>query len=158
MTTIAYRFGILAADSRATCEAEGMGTHTTHSQKLFSKEIGRLGSRRRVWIALAGDNGPGLLLLDWYSGPNSGKLPVPAQWRMDVDLAALVLDDGELYYVDEYLRPERLDVEHMAIGTGAQAALAVMRYDPDCSAADAVAAASQVDPYTGGPIVTSEEA
>lgn len=157
MTTIAFRFGVLAADTRETCQTEAAGEYFVETQKLFRKVLGTGKRKRTVWIATAGNTSPGLAFVEWYGSRK--RLPPKLRTAGDAEgggFTALVLDGDELMELSENMQPEKIVAECYAIGSGAKAAIAVMLHDPRCTAAQAVAAAARVDPYTGGKIVTSK--
>lgn len=141
MTTIAYRKGIIAADSRVTIESEAGGSRMFKSEKLFRKG--------KAIIALAGESEPGLVFLDWYgTGRDAPSVLISA----DADFTALVLTRKGLFEYGKYCRPERVLGDFHAIGSGAKAALGAMHMGAD--ARTAVRVACKIDPYSAGPIVT----
>ena len=144
MTTIAYRDGVLAADSRLTADS---GKHTC--KKLFRKRITEGKKTFEVIIATAGHSSSGMVFHDWYG---SGK-PIPdVLIHHGGDFLCLVLRPDGLYEYDLYCRGERIEEEFYAIGSGAMAALAAMHCGK--SAVDAVRIAARIDTYTGGRIVS----
>jgi ATP-dependent protease HslVU (ClpYQ) peptidase subunit len=147
MTTIAYRDGVLAADSRLTVDyGSGARKHTT--KKLFRKRITEGKKSYDVIIATAGESSPGMVFLDWYG---SGK-PIPDMFlHMGGDFTCLVLTPKGLYEYDVYCRGELIEEEFYAVGSGSMAALAAMHCGK--SAVEAVRIASRIDPYTGGRII-----
>lgn len=168
MTTIAFRNGILAADSCETFENDdaAYGTSQNSCNKLF-----RVGP---FVVALQGDSTPGMLWLRWfensgdyfnqdgdvYSGPpvNLARVPENLTERFlaqDADFTAVVLDeDGDLFEYDKWGIPVPVTSEYYACGSGAKAALGAMH--AGASAENAVLAACAHDPYTKLPVKTSE--
>lgn len=146
MTTIAYRDGIIAADSRVTYGEDGSArVHTC--KKLFRKTITQGKKQFDVIIATAGEASPGLVFVDWYG---SGK-PVPDIFlHLGGDFLCLVLTPQGLFEFDVYCRGEEVSDDFYAIGSGAKAALGAMHCGK--SAVEAVRIAARIDPYTGGRI------
>lgn len=147
MTTIAYRKGILAADSQVTFGGDASGAIKGTCQKLFRKTIKSGRKTRTVILATAGESSPGMVFVDWYG--TGGARP---DLLKDTDFTCLVLEPDGLYEVDSLCRPERILAPFYAIGSGAKAALAAMHCGK--SAREAVAIAAKLDPYTGGRIVS----
>ena len=56
MTTIAYKNGIVAADSRVTVECEAGGHRVFSSKKLFRKVVEFQGEVQEVILATAGES------------------------------------------------------------------------------------------------------
>ena len=147
MTTIAYRDGILAADSRLTVD-HGSGARKHTCKKLFRKRVGEGKKAYDVIIATAGESSPGMVFVDWYG---SGK-PVPDLFlHLGGDFLCLVLSPSGLFEYDVYCRGEPIEEEFYAVGSGSMAALAAMHCGK--SAIEAVRVASRIDSFTGGRIV-----
>jgi hypothetical protein len=137
MTTIAYSRAerVLAADSR----------QTFHSRPIKCEKLYR---RAGAVIALAGDEGPGLLFLDWYG---SGRARPELLVTGEGDFEALVLDDKKrLWRFDKWCRGERIRARYFAIGTGADIALGAM--EAGASARAAVRIACMHDINSGLPV------
>ena len=148
MTTIAYRGGIIAADSRATYTSEAAGSRVHACKKLFRKRVGEGRKAHDVIIATAGETSPGMVFVDWYG---TGK-PVPELFlHLGGDFTCLVLTPRGLFEYDVYCRGEPIEEEFYAIGSGAKAALGAMHAGK--SAVEAVRIACRIDPYSGGRIV-----
>lgn len=148
MTTIAFRAGILAADSRLTYSTEEGGGRKFKCVKLFRKTIGKK-KKRDVIIATAGESSPGMVFVDWYG---TGK-PVPDVFlNIECDFTCLILEPDGLYEADRFCRPDKIIEPFYAIGSGCKEALAAMHCGK--SAAEAVAIAAIIDPYTGDEIRT----
>jgi len=143
LTTIAYKDGVIAADSCATDEgSETAGAVKTQCEKLFRKIV----DGRNVIIATAGETAPGLTFVQWYG---SGKKR-PSRLA-DADFTVLVLDDGVLYESGPWCVLEKVMAPFYAIGSGRKCALAAMACGK--TALEAVEVASLFDPYTAGPFV-----
>lgn len=143
MTTVAYRGGILAADSRATHGDAGATTAT----KLFRKRIGR----REHLVGVAGDLYAALIFIDWY-GTAETKRPEQFADLFDAgeDFGALIWDGKSLWECNRLCRMVRVEEPYFAVGSGAQFALAAM----DCgkSAREAVRIACRRDNNSGLPV------
>ena len=148
MTTIAYRDGILAADSWATYD-EGAGARKHTCVKLFRKQIAEGRKKFEVIIATAGESSPGLLFVDWYG---TGEKPPIMLEQHGGDFSCLILTPYGLFEADMFCRPEQVLDPFYAVGSGAKCALAAMACGK--SAIDAVRIAAKYDPYTGGRIVS----
>ena len=149
MTTIAYRDGILAADSWATYSSEAGGARRHVCTKLYRKTVGEGKKTREVIIGTAGESAPACVFVDWFG---SGR-PIPeVLLQLGGDFACLVLTHDGLFEADVYCRLDRVQEEFFAIGSGAKAALAAMHCGK--SAIEAVRIAARIDPYTGGRIVS----
>lgn len=152
MTTIAYRDGILAADSRVTHDTEGGGTRVFKCQKLYRKVV-KLGEvEEEVILATAGESSPGELFVEWFG---SGKDVTDMRDTFvlgQADFQVLVLKRDGLYEVDMYCKPIKVLDKFYAVGSGAKAALAAMHMGAD--AKKAVEIACRIDPYTAAPITT----
>jgi hypothetical protein len=148
MTTIAYRDGVLAADSRLTVDY-GSGARKHFCRKLFRKKITEGKKSYDVIIATAGESSPGMVFVDWYG---SGK-PVPDLFlHLGGDFTCLVLTPKGLFEYDVYCRAEEIEEDFYAVGSGSMAALAALHCGK--SALEAVRIAMRIDPYTGGRIIT----
>lgn len=145
MTTIAFREGIIAADSQYTYESEAGGNRKHPCPKLFRKTIK---SGESVIIATQGDGSAGLVFVDWYG---SGKKPPVVISHNLPDFTCLVLRKGGLFEYDAYCRPYEITLPFYAIGSGANAALGAMHMG--ASAVQAVEIACQIDSYSMGPVV-----
>lgn len=151
MTVIAYRSGILAADSRESTEGEAGGISYTTCEKLFRKRVGR----RDVLIGTAGGSYLGMVFVDWYQG-RSTKFSEPPAVLRDADLAEdfeiLLVEEHGVYTVNHLCRPVKIIEPFAAIGCGRKAALALMHHG--ASARKAVELTCRVDPLCGFPIRT----
>lgn len=149
MTTIAYRKGVIAADSRTTIETEGGGARMFLCEKLFRKAVTIDGVLQEVIVATAGESSPGMVFLDWFG---TGKEPPDRLIDGEADFTCLVLQQDGLYEYDAWCRGIKIEDEFYAIGSGAKAALGAMQMG--ASAARAVEVACKIDPYSGPPITS----
>lgn len=144
MTTIAFKDGILAADSCATVSGDQSGDIKAQCKKLYRKTTA---DGRQVIIATAGDSFPGIAFVDWYG---SGK--EPPERIADSDFTVLILVDGALYESDGWCLLEEVVSPYYAIGSGRKCAMAAMACGK--TAIEAVEIAAMFDPYTAGPFVS----
>lgn len=147
MTTIAYRDGVLAADSLTHATTESAGEVLYPCEKLFRRTVGRGKQRREVLIGTAGEASPSSLFVEWYG---SGK-PRPKCFKK-ADFQILLVEPTGVFETDESCVLQRVVGPYHAIGSGRKAAFAAMACGK--TALEAVAIAAMFDPYTGGEIVT----
>jgi len=138
VTTLAYRAGVLAADSALTTSSEAGGDRLSECVKLHRK--------RSAVIGLYGESGPDLAFLEWY-----GSRRRPPQELQTADFGAVVLTPRGLFHYDGWCRAEILSGEFYAWGSGAKAALGALW--AGCSAQRAVEIACQVDPFSRPPVL-----
>ena len=141
MTTIAYKDGIIAADSQESDEG------------YLAK-----GDTRKLWeisgdlIGLSRGSYAGLLFIEWYRG-NINEDTIALRLQDDDDFEALVIEgNGKIYTYNRYLAPDRKHLKHYAIGCGWKCAMVAM--DLGCNAVDAVKLASRYDLFSGGKVKT----
>jgi hypothetical protein len=145
VTTIAYRRGVLAADSLACTE-----TQKSLCQKLYRRIVTIGGLSQEVIIATAGESSPGLRFLDWYCGERESTPEIFVTG--DAEFNVLVLTRDGLFEYDAWCRGEKIIDDVYAIGSGAAAAMGAMR--AGASAKRAVQIACTIDPYTGPPVLS----
>jgi hypothetical protein len=150
MTTIAFRDGVMAADSCISLQTEAGGARKFRCEKLYRKFVKNArGKTETVIIGLAGESAPGLVFLDWY-GTDKDK---PTDLiEGGADFTALILTKRGLFEADAYCRPEKILNRFYAVGSGAKAAMGAMH--AGATAIGAVKIAARIDPYTAGPFVT----
>lgn len=142
MSTIVYRDGILAGDSRAFS-----GSRTPIGAKI---KIAELEDGVLVGVSTT-QPGLGEAFIDWYAtGCQPSERPDMGQQGFD----ALVIDaDANVFfYNDSFMPSGPLLVDYIAIGSGAEYALGAMAAGK--TAEEAVEIASGLDVWTGGPIFT----
>jgi hypothetical protein len=146
MTIIAYRDGIVAADSRLSYSSSAGGDRHGLCEKLYRV--------RNSIVALSGDDA-GLEFLRWYR--KGAKKKVSELLTSDADFMAWIINaKGELWEYGKWLEGEKVVFDPRypfhAMGCGAKAALGAMHMG--ATAAEAVEIACRIDPFCGGPIVT----
>lgn len=149
MTTIAYRNGVIAADSRTTLETEGGGARMFLCEKLFRKQVVLKGVAQEVIIATAGESSPGMVFVDWFGSRK--KPPIDDFLTGEADFTCLVLQHDGLWEYDAWCRGVKILDEFYAIGSGAKAALGALHMG--AGARKAVELACRIDHYSGLPVV-----
>lgn len=145
MTTIAFRDGVMAADSCATQTTEGGGAVKLLCEKMYKKTV----AGRSVVLGTAGESQPGLVFVEWYGSEKRR----PKRIR-ESDFTVLIWDGGVLYESDGWCVLERIIGPFHAIGSGRKCALAAMECGK--TALEAVEIAAKFDPYTAGPFTSME--
>lgn len=144
MTVIAYRDGVISADSQET-HSDGRKAHCT---KLFKV--------RGTVIATAGDSYTGLIFIDWFDrGARMEDAPDLSMVTIDEDFECLVLEDQDnIYTINRFFQkyPTEMLDGFCAIGCGAAYAMAAMEMGAD--AKKAVQVACKYDAYCGGRVKT----
>lgn len=141
MSTIVYRDGILAADSKAY----GGKGQASPGIKVKARRLPD-GTRVGVVTAIIGQ---GERFMNWLEAGGD-----PTAWGSgDPDLRALVIrPDGGVYLYDDGPWPSGpIETDRYAIGSGSEFALAAMYLGADAERAVEVAAA--LDQHTGGPVL-----
>lgn len=136
MTTIAYRDGVLAADSLIN---SGNGGRAGHAVKISKGRQGTLGGS-------AGRLEDAALFRSWVERDCKGDAP---SFSEGFD-SLLILPDGRLCYVGEKGCIVPFMAEFAAIGSGEQFAMGAMA--AGASAEDAVRIAIQLDTGSGGEV------
>jgi ATP-dependent protease HslVU (ClpYQ) peptidase subunit len=135
MTIIAYRGGIMAAD---TCFTDG--GIVTRGLKLHKKS-GHI-------IGFCGEVAQALVFVDWFFNQKKHRKPDLAT---ETGWEAMVLNKDGVTTWDRSLRPIPLEEEYYAIGSGGPGAMYAM--DAGASAKKAVEIACKRDPYCRLPLV-----
>lgn len=143
MTTIAYRDGVMAAD---TCMTNSGGTRYASVRKIHRCSDGSL-------MGGAGDFCAVLAIWAWYDRgcPADDQPELPT----DDDSISCVLiarPDGTMAYVEGDLKECPIEGDFHAIGSGVEGALCAMA--AGASAAAAVEIVSRFDIFTNGPFIT----
>jgi ATP-dependent HslUV protease subunit HslV len=133
MTTVAYRDGILAADSLATSG----DTVTGQAVKLKRLADGRL-------AAMLGRSGAAQRLLAWIEAGAQGEQP-------GGDAGVVIVDDDGASYYDDGVSERCSRAPFKAWGTGGCLAMGAMA--AGASAEQAVRIACEWDIYTGGDVI-----
>lgn len=143
MTTIAYRAGILAADTQGT-----RGNSRIRVRKIQRLDDGSLFAGAGAFPAI-------VKVHKWANaGMPDDKLPKLALGDDGEVECLIVRPDGTIVLVDEALTPETLVQEFVAIGTGCEYALGAMACGR--TAARAVKIAARFDTNTSEPIETMQ--
>lgn len=143
MTTIAFRNGIMAADTSTYIHEGNLRMPSDRSTKLRrlsdGSVVGAAGVRRQISDFVA-----------WYEKGQDGPRP-------SIDLATIIhcFPDGRVSVYDgSYDERDVTNCEFYACGSGAMAALAAMSMG--ASAEQAVKVAMLYDPWTGGEVQTEK--
>lgn len=160
MTTIAYRDGIMAADSCVTHSSEEGGSRRANCIKLFRKFVtlqlpGHTGVEiQDVLVGVSGESGPGMVFVDSIF---DARHDIDETRRLftdgSADFTALVLTRNGLFEYDGWYRGEHVLEHFWAIGSGTKVALGAM--EVGATAPEAVFAACRWDANTRGPVVTA---
>lgn len=144
MTTVAFRDGVMAADSRYSATCVG----ATRGQKIFKKKVGK----RDVLIGICGDVFAAMLFVDWY-GTSNETLHKTLTEMTDDGFMVMIWDGKRLLEANRYCRPTEIAEPYYAIGSGGVHAITAM----DCgkTALQAVQMAMKRDINTGGRVVTA---
>ena len=138
MTTVAWRNGVLAADTLVTERDRRVG---------FTRKAGKVGSV--LWGA-SGCLMHTHAIYDWLKGGAQGD-PPSMETPKGATSQAMLIAAGRLLCVDEHGWDHMPAPEFYAIGSGAPYALGAMA--AGASAYQAVQAAARLDLYTGGDIL-----
>jgi hypothetical protein len=146
MTTVAFRDGVMASDSRGVDQGVGI----TPMKKIFRKRI----KKKEYLIAGCGWSPSILMFVDWY-GTNDKEIlgRIQSLCVGAKEFTAMIWDGKRLVSCDETCRDDEVLEDYWAIGSGAAHAITAM----DCgkSAIQAVRYAARRDINTGGRIVTA---
>lgn len=155
MTIIAYRDGIIAADSCVTWETEAGGSRNFGCDKLFRKTITEGTRQIPVIVGCTGESFASMVFMDWY-GTNKDK---PQElFDLGADFCCLILRPDGLYEVDAYCRPVQVKLPRSskrrfhAQGSGSSIALGAMCWG--ATAAQACRTACEYTPYCKPPIIS----
>lgn len=140
MTTVTYRDGIMAADSRAfSGDRSPIG---------FKDKVHRLADGTLVGISTT-VVGADKALVHWVE---KGRLPAATD-KLDNFMVLMVKPNGQVFYArDQLLWTGPLSAPFYAIGSGGDYALGALSMG--ATAVQAVEKAIQMDPWSGGDIVT----
>ena len=137
MTTIAYKGGILAADSN--CSAGGVRVYQV--RKIFRIDDGSL-------VGFAGDLAEGMKLVDWLDdGADEETRP-----GLQNVHGLVVRPSGRITLYEQGVPINPRKPKYIAIGTGQATAMGAMFWG--ASAVGAVRAAIEHDDCTRGPVVS----
>ncbi len=144
MTTVAFRDGVMAADSRGIDHGIGI----VRIQKIFRKKI----KGKEHLFGVAGYWEAGLMFIDWFASRDAAMQERLSKLHDDSDFDVIVWTGKKLLCADSFMRLTECTEDYYAIGSGAPHAITAM----DCgkSARQAVQMAMKRDSGTGGRIVT----
>jgi ATP-dependent protease HslVU (ClpYQ) peptidase subunit len=145
VTTVAFREGWMASDSRLTDGNVGV----TKGAKLFRKTIGK--RKAEHLIGVCGDLYAAMVFVDWYGSGDKALHDLLVDLDED-SFEVLIWDGKHLKTANRYCRLIEVEEPYYAIGSGGRHAITAM----DCgkNAATAVQMAIKRDSNSGGRIVT----
>lgn len=138
MTVIAYKDGVLAADSLVTSGYDLAG-HIVKIRQEGEWSFGVAGSPSGI-----------VPITNWVKG--GADLDTPIEFPSSLEATALLINShGEVYYVDSDSHyPVKMHVKYAAVGSGSTAARTAMFLGH--SAIEAVEAVTHVDSSCGGSV------
>lgn len=136
MTTIAYKNGILAADSAVTIN------------NMYAGKVNKItyDEEKKVAIGISGNMFVSTLV-DKIVAYMNGELEKPPEFE-DTDI--LIVKDGKVYVYQGEHYPVLLESDFASIGSGSQIAMGAMA--AGATAEEAVSIASEMDVFTRKPI------
>lgn len=142
MTTIAYRAGIMAGDTRAYAGFNGALGQKTKIRRLPDGTLVGCSSNQV---------GLGESVMDWYAaGAQPDKAPKASETKFSL---LVVKPDGRAFYAsDNFFLSGPIVAEFFAVGSGEGVAQGAMH--AGASAQHAVEIACRVDVWSGLPVVT----
>jgi ATP-dependent protease HslVU (ClpYQ) peptidase subunit len=140
MTTIAYRDGVIAADSRVTIKDF---VDSNNDKKIYRLSDGSL-------FGASGDLVGGLKLLDLLKATLKAKKFVIPNANVKSTKALFITPYGTPFYYEAGYWEKRKKNEYLGIGTGGKYALAAM--DAGADAITACRIGAKRDIYSGGTI------
>lgn len=145
MTTVAFRDGVMAGDSRGNDAAVGI----VAIPKVFRKKI----KGKEYIFGVAGYWEAALMFMEWFSTRENSLHERLMKLSGDSEFDVIIWDGERLMGVDQFMYPVEITESYYAIGSGARHAITAM----DCgkSSRQAVQMAMKRDPYTGGRVVTA---
>jgi len=148
MTTIAYRDGVIAADTQETWE-DGSFTPCVKLYRM-PKSVAEVGGHI---VGLAGGSYAGELFLEWYQVGDWDNPPDLVNLDLEEDFEAIIVKpDGSLWSCNRLFAFIPHKTEYFATGSGGKVALGAMAMG--ATAEEAVRAAIKHDCYTGGRVQT----
>jgi ATP-dependent protease HslVU (ClpYQ) peptidase subunit len=148
MTCIAYRNGIIAADTQET-----FGTRKIKTAGKVARIAS--GPNKGHWLCMSGASFIGQKLVEWYADPKGREPPIVAADPDDDEALTeflVITPERKLFLFNETLARVPFSAEFYAIGPGGDYAMGAMKRDPKCSAADAVRIACEFDSYCSLPL------
>jgi hypothetical protein len=155
VTTIAYKDGVLASDSRST---EGDDSAKSNCVKIWRIVSKVEPVRGEILLGCSGDEFGAALFKEWMEKGGEPFLHArgveggDGDGQTGDDFDALIVHKSGLYNANRLCCLVKTIERFWAHGTGRQGALVAMRLGK--SAVDAVRVTAGVDPYTGGKIVS----
>lgn len=144
MTTIAFKDGVMAADSRGNDENVGI----VPIPKVFRKKI----KGKEYIFGVAGYWEGALMFVEWFRTRDNALHERLMKLSGDSEFDVLIWDGKKLLYADQFMYLVEVTEPYYALGSGAKHAITAM----DCgrSARQAVQMAMKRDSNTGGRVVS----
>lgn len=146
MTCIAYKDGVIAADTQETFGTRKIKT----AGKVFRVPSG---PNKGHWLCMSGASFVGQKLVEWYSDPKNKELPIVAADPDDDEAITeflVITPDRKIYLLNETGAKVPFQMPFYAIGSGGDYAMGAMRRG--ASAAEAVRIACEFDSYCSLPL------
>lgn len=155
MTTIAFKSGTIAVDSRVTVETEAGGIRSFNCQKLWRRKVMFNDKLQELIFATAGEGPSGQLFVEKYGDDKLGLNDLrDTLVQGGADFTILILCEDGLYEVNQWCCFEKILPTSgcYAIGSGSKVAMGAMLAGKSAKAA--VEIACIIDPHTYGPVLT----
>lgn len=144
MTTVAFKDGVMAGDSRGN----DVNIGNIIIPKVFRKKI----KGKTYLFGVAGYWEAALMFIEWYKTRDKELKERLMKLTSESSFDVLIWDGARLMYGDEFMYLTELTEPYYALGSGAAYAITAM----DCgkSARQAVQMAMKRDPHTAGRVVS----
>jgi len=144
VTTVAFKDGVMAADSRGNDENVGI----VAIPKVFRKKI----KGKEYIFGVAGYWEAALMFVEWFRTRDNALHERLMKLSGDGEFDVLIWDGKKLLAADQLMYPTEVTEAYYALGSGAKHAITAM----DCgkSARQAIQMAMKRDSNTGGRVVS----
>jgi hypothetical protein len=149
MTTVAFRDGIMVADTRGTHSDAGIMKCTKLFRKTF-KATARAKPREHI-LGICGDVYAAMVFVNWY-GSGKPRLEMFDNMHESEEFGIMIWTGRKLFEVNRLCTPVEVEDRFHAIGSGAAYAIGAMASGK--SALDAVRIACRYDGWSGLPAVS----
>lgn len=149
MTTVAFRDGVMSADSRGTHSDAGIMKCTKLFRKTF-KATPRAKPREHL-LGICGDVYAAMVFVNWY-GSGKPRTDIFDYFHESEEFGILIWTGRKLYEANRLCTLIEVEDKFHAVGSGAAYALGAMACGK--SAPEAVRIACRYDGYSGLPVVS----